>query len=413
MPWSGGVHGADILRAMLELITAGLTGRRRRPLFARLVALLLATLAGAARAEVLIVGPAGQPAAFAEALARARDGDTIEVLPGEYRGVVAVIPHRKLTIRGVGQRPVFVADGKAAEDKAIFVVKDGEVTIENLQFQGARVRDQNGAGIRFEKGRLLVNRCAFFDNENGLLTANFGDAELEIRDSEFARAPRVEGSLPHLLYVGRIARLTIVGSRFHRGFEGHLIKSRARESVITYNMIRDSGDGSASYEIDLPNGGAATILGNVVGQSPRTQNPVIVSYGAEGAQWDRNELVLAHNTLISEGWLPGWFVRVFRDRIPMAEEPLIVNNLLVGAGIFRLGAQGHFEGNWPLTLGMLRDVNTLAFELPPDSWLRGRAVDPRKVRGRDLAPRAEFEWPVGTRPIAPDHSRWSPGAYQR
>jgi hypothetical protein len=384
-------------------------------MFMRLVAILclLPAWLAPAHGETILVTPSGQPQAFAEALARARDGDVIEVLSGEYKGVVASIPHKKLTIRGMGQRPVFVADGKHAEGKAIFVVKDGEITIENIEFRGARVPDGNGAGIRFEKGRLRVVRSAFFDNQNGLLTANFEDAELEIVDSEFARAPRVEGSLPHLLYVGRIAKLTVRGSRFHRGYEGHLIKSRARESVITYNMIRDSSDGEASYEIDLPSGGVALVLGNVISQSHRSQNPVLVSYGAEGAKWDRNALVLAHNTLISEGFRPAWFVRVLRDRVPGLEPVLAVNNLLVGGGIFRLGLDAEFEGNWPATLGMLRDAATGAFELPPDSWLRGRAVDPRNVFGRDLAPRAEFEWPVGTREIPTDRARWSPGAYQR
>jgi hypothetical protein len=381
--------------------------------FRWLIGLAVGLLASSVGAETLIVGPAGQPAAFLQALARAQDGDVIELLPGEYRGVVAVIPHKRLTIRGAGERPVLVADGKVAAGKAIFVVSDGDVTIENLEFRGARAPDGNGAGIRFEKGKLHVRRCAFFDNENGLLTANFNDAELEIVDSEFARAPHREGSLPHLLYVGRIAKVTIRGSRFHRGFEGHLIKSRARESVITYNMIRDSGEGEASYEIDLPSGGVATILGNVIGQSPKSQNPVIVAYGAEGPAWDRNALYLSHNTLISEGWTPGWFLRVFRDHTPNIDEVVAVNNLIVGAGIFRLGASGHFEGNWPLTLGMLRDVTTGAFELPPDSWLRGRGIDPRNVNGRDLAPRAEFEWPVGTVEIPTDRARWSPGAYQR
>ena len=43
--------------------------------------------------------------------------------------------------------------------------------IENIEFRGVRVADRNGAGIRFETGRLHVLRCAFFDNENGLLAA--------------------------------------------------------------------------------------------------------------------------------------------------------------------------------------------------------------------------------------------------
>ena len=388
-----------------------------RSLTRGLLGTLLCALLPAAQAATLLVSPPGFGTGFVEALAQAQDGDVIEVLPGEYKGVVAVITQKKLTIRGSGpangKRPVFIADGKSAEGKAILVVREGDITIENLEFRGARVSDANGAGIRFEKGRLKVERCRFVDNQNGILTANFGDAELEIVDSEFSQAPHQVGILPHLLYVGRIGKLTVRGSRFHHGFEGHLIKSRARQNIIAYNMLRDGAAGEASYEVDLPVGGEALLIGNVIGQSPESQNPVLVSYGAEGSVWEKNALVLAHNTLIAEGWLPAWFVRVHRDRVRLLEEPLFVNNLVVGAGIFRLGASGEFTGNWPATLGMLLDVTTGGFELPPDSWLRGRGVDPRNVNGRDLAPRFEFEWPAGTRAISTDRERWSPGAYQR
>jgi hypothetical protein len=79
-----------------------------------------------------------------------------------------------------------------------------------------------------------VLRCRFVDNENGLLGANFADAEPDIADCVFANAPPMRGRLHHLLYVGRIARLSIVGTRFHQGFEGNLIKSRAAQSSIAY-----------------------------------------------------------------------------------------------------------------------------------------------------------------------------------
>ena len=66
-----------------------------------------ALLAGAVQAaETIIVGPGGTPGTFAEALGIAREGDTIAILPGEYRGDVAVIAHKRLTIRGIGRRPV-------------------------------------------------------------------------------------------------------------------------------------------------------------------------------------------------------------------------------------------------------------------------------------------------------------------
>lgn len=377
------------------------------------VAPAVALWGAAAAAATIVVGPEEKPGAFAEALDRAKDGDEIVVMPGTYKGAIGVIGHKRLTIRGEGKRPVFLFDGKVAEGRALWVVKDGHVRIENIEFRGARAPDGNGAGIRFEKGRLEVVRCAFFDNQHGLLTTNSRDAELVVAESEFARAPKEVGGLNHLLYVGTIRSFTLTGSRLHAGFEGHLVKSRARENHIVYNMIRDGSEGQASHEVDLPNGGRATLIGNVIGQSPRSQSPVLVSYGAEGSLWEENSLVLSHNTLISEGWRPAWFLRVHRDRVPDVREVLALNNLVVGSGIFELGARGTFKGNRPATLGMLADAAVLAFELPPDAWWRGKVPDPRVAFGRDLAPQAEFEWPAGVRALPPDRARWAPGAYQR
>ena len=74
----------------------------------------------------------------------------------------------------------------------------------------------------------------------GILTSNAADAELHVQDSEFGRAP-AGTSLPHLLYVGRIARFTLLGSRFSGGRNGHLVKSRARESTLRFDS-REIGE---------------------------------------------------------------------------------------------------------------------------------------------------------------------------
>lgn len=362
-------------------------------------------------AATLTVGPEGVPLSWSQALGQAQDGDTIDVLPGLYKGEVGVIGQRRLTVRGIGERPVFDADGRHAEGKAIWVVRDGDVTIENIEFRGSRVPDGNGAGIRFEKGRLTLRRCRFVDNQMGLLTANFGDAELRVVDSEFARAPHQVGSLPHLLYVGRIARFEISGSRFHQGFEGHLIKSRAQVNRIAYNLIVDGPAGGASYEIDLPNGGDAIVIGNLIQQSAATQNPAMVAYGAEGRVWPRNRLLMSHNTLVSDYPL-AWFLRSWPDKLGDDTEIRAVNNLTVGVGVFSLGSDGDFDGNWPTTASSLVDPALLDFELARDSWLRGRADDPRTLAGEEAVPTAEFVLPIGTRPLKPP-ATWSPGALQR
>jgi hypothetical protein len=387
---------------------------RRWSVQAALACLLVCTLvAPVAAQERLVVGPQGAPMALEDAVRVAKDGDVIELLPGDYRGGL-VLENRKLTLRGVGNKPPVVkGEAQPGSAKGLWTVRGGDVTIENIEFRAARSTEGSGAGVRQEGGKLTLNLCTFFDNEHGLFAANDEAAEVTITSSVFGMAPKVVGGLYHLLNVGRIAKLSISGSRFQQGFEGQLIKSRARVNDITYNVIHDGQRGGASYEIEIANGGLATILGNVLGQGAESQNPVVVAYGTEGRAWDKNALYLAHNTFIHYGWMPGWFLRVIRKNLPDNTEVFAINNLTVGSGLFSLGASGHFDGNRPATLGMLRDADTYAFELPPGSMWRSSGVDPRKVGGRDLSPKAEFKWPVGTEALAAGREQWAPGAFQR
>ena len=311
------------------------------------MALLQATLPAAA--ATLAVTP-GQ--GLAEALRRAADGDVIELAAGDYRGEVGVIEQKRLTLRGVlhdvGGRPVLHAAGRHAEGKAILVVRHGEVQIENIEFRGSRVPDGNGAGIRFERGRLTVLNCAFFDNQNGILTANTADAELTVRDSEFGQAPQGM-KLPHLLYVGSIARFTLSGSRLGGGARGHLVKSRARVSEVRNNQLVDGPGGQAAYELEFPNGGDVTVVGNVIGQSAGTSNPALVSYGVEGYGAGPHRLVLSDNTLVNRASRTAVFVRVRGASPPPSLR--VVDNHLYGPG--DPGAALPADGNRQLPLSAL------------------------------------------------------------
>ncbi len=315
------------------------------------LALLFIAAAGAAGAATWRVGAGGPLPTVAQALQQAADGDVIEVMPGTYFGDVAVITQRRLTIRGVGERPVFVANGQHAEGKAIWVVRDGAIHIENIEFRGARVPDGNGAGIRFERGQLSLLRCAFFDNEMGVLTANFGDATLRIEGSEFGQAPPHEGGLHHLLYVGRIAHFELTGSRFHQGHLGHLIKSRARVSLITANRIDDGPLGRASYEIDLPNGGLVRISDNTIARGPRPENATLVAFGAEGQAWPESALTVQGNTFVNPGPAAAHFVRVWPDKLPARTPVLLKNNRLRGPGRFLAGPGAVLQGNGTASAG--------------------------------------------------------------
>lgn len=285
------------------------------------------TLLGSAAAATLRVGPQEAIRTVAAASVRARDGDTVEIIAGTYRGDVAVWSQKRLTIRGIGGRPQMLAAGRSAEDKAIWVVRGEDIVIENVAFRGARVLHRNGAGIRLEEGRLTVRDCLFEDNEMGILTANRESISLVVENSEFAHGVLLTPRLSHLLYAGRIARLEVRGSYFHHGRIGHLLKSRARFNLVEYSRLTDEAGGEASYELDFPDGGVVILVGNLIRQSPTTQNGRIVSFGAEGLQHPDNALVLASNTLVDDLPLGGEFVHVWS---PEKVSVKAFNNLLIG-----------------------------------------------------------------------------------
>ena len=59
---------------------------------------------------------------------------------------------------------------------AIWVVRRGRVTVENINLIGARVPDRNGAGIRFEGVHLTVRRCLAHKNPDRLRRGANGPA---------------------------------------------------------------------------------------------------------------------------------------------------------------------------------------------------------------------------------------------
>lgn len=361
-------------------------------------------------AKVILVGPHELVKTIAEAARQAQDDDVVEILSGEYKGDVAVWVQKRLTIRGSGRRPVLYAEGKSAEEKAIWVFRNGVFTVSNIEFRGARVSSQNGAGIRFEKGKLKIADCVFFDNQIGILTANFSSAELIVEKSTFTQAPALDTALPHLLYVGKIALLRVTGSRFHGGKRGHLLKSRARVNDLRYNLLVDGQHGSASYEVDFPNGGDVTLVGNVLGQSVFTENRTMMAYGSEGNTWPVSRLRMVHNTLHSESVWPARFLQIFANNFDTLPEIMTRNNLLSGTGSFVENEAGHHSGNFFVGRLELGDPSTFDFTLSARSALRGK-VSPIEPDSEGLQPQFEH-WPPGQLATISVGSGWVPGALQ-
>lgn len=226
------------------------------------------------------VGPGRTLTTPSAAAAVARDGDTVLIDPATYSGDVAMWTQDDLTLRGDGGRAHLRADGNNAQGKAIWVIAGDRTIVDRIEFSGATVADRNGAGIRQEGTGLTVTRSWFHDNENGILTGADPESDVVIRRSRFFRNGAGDG-YSHNLYVGAVRSLRVVGSWLFDADTGHELKSRAATNTIIANRISD-GDATASYSIDLPNGGRSLVAGNVVVQGPRSENSALVSYGAEG-----------------------------------------------------------------------------------------------------------------------------------
>jgi Right handed beta helix region len=249
---------------------------------------LMIMVASIAQGEVLKVGAGERFKTPCQAINRAHLGDTIEIsADSPYVGDVCTINRDRLTLRGVGGRASIAAGGKSEGGKAIWVVSASDTTIENLEFSGAAVSDQNGAAIRLEGKNLTIRHCFFHDNEDGILAGDKPGSTVIIENSEFAHNGTTSGQT-HQIYVNHVAHLIVRGNYIHDTVTGHLVKSRATRTDVLYNRLTDE-NGTGSYEINIPNGGLVYIVGNLVQKSANAENEMMVAFGEEGIATGRGD----------------------------------------------------------------------------------------------------------------------------
>jgi Right handed beta helix region len=291
------------------LRNASLRRRRRAAAVAAALAVAAAAAIPGAGAAELVVGP-GMPFAMPSAAAAAvHDGDTVRIAGGVYRDCAVWKANRLRIVAVAGAEPH--VDGVACQGKALWIVRGRDVSIEGIRFSRAAVPARNGAGIFVADGTLTLRRVRFHDNENGILTANRRGIELTIEDSVFERNGKCEPQCAHGIYVGRGASLLrIFRSTFHEQRVGHHIKSRARRTEIVDCVIEDGPAGTASYAINIPDGGTAEIRGNRIEKGPRSDNPsAIVAIGEEGGDNPGLGYVVEGNRVRSDLPAPTIFVR--------------------------------------------------------------------------------------------------------
>lgn len=280
------------------------------------------------------------------------DGDTVNIEAGVYPSDVARWQANDLLLRGVGGFAHLESNGLSYGDKAIWVIQGDRNRVEWIEFSECVVPDHNGAGIRLEGLGLTVQHCHFHHNEMGILCGEYHPCTVRVEYTEFDHHGYGDG-YSHNVYIGNVDSLIFRFNYSHHADVGHELKSRAWVNVIEYNRIGNEADGTASREIDLPNGGQAYLIGNVIQQGLQSENNNMVGFGMEGLiNPGPQELYAVNNTLVNEKVNGSFF------QAPAGVFFKACNNVLAGGGTFMDAWPSSFD-----TLANLRtpDISSVGF----------------------------------------------------
>jgi hypothetical protein len=278
------------------------------------------------------VGPSHTYTMPSQVSALVQNGDTVDIDAGTYPSDVCRWQANNLLLRGAGGMAHLESNGLSWGDKAIWVIQGNNNHVEWIEFSECTSTSQNGAGIRYEGLNLTISHCYFHDNEDGILGGAFHPCTVIIEFSEFAYNGYGDG-YSHNLYIGNIDTLIFRYNYSHHCSVGHELKSRAYVNYILYNRLSNEASGTASREIDLPNGGLAVIIGNIIQQGLNGQNSNLVGYGLEGlSNPSPHNLYLVNNTLVNEKPV-GNFVNVAAGTNIYKS----YNNIFAGTGSFLSG----------------------------------------------------------------------------
>jgi hypothetical protein len=153
----------------------------------------------------------------------------------------------------------------------------------------------------------------------------------------------------------------------------------------------DEKSGNSSYAVDLPNGGLAFLVGNLIQQSEVTENSSIVSYGAEGMRNSSKELYLVNNTIVNNRHA-GIFIKASNNAAVFA-----YNNIFAGAGKVSNIAIVEKNNIAIEKLNIFRDPDNFDYELNASNEAIDSGVVVDNIEDYSLIPEFEYSHPTGKR----------------
>lgn len=349
---------------------------------------------------ILTVGKNGQFATPQEAYLAAQPGDIVEIdAASTYFGEAAMMfasGTNSITFRGVNGKAKMEVDDSVPlmKGKGIWVINAYDIVIENIEFTGATLEvDKNGAGIRLDPeagGKMQIRNCFFHHNDNGILGGYNRTLDLLIEHCEFCYNGYGDG-YSHNMYIGMAKSFTLRYSYTHHVDRGHLIKSRAFENYIEYNRIthEDTDEDFRPYNsnIDLPQGGKACIVGNLLHQGPKGRR-FMISFAKENQQNPGKTCYIVNNTIVNYS-TEGSFLHCPVEGYEMKA----VNNIFIGNAPLTAGqADWYLENN--LTADdpeLLVDVARYDYRLKDNNNKEPiKSIDPGVFNGYTLLPDKQY-----------------------
>ncbi len=200
--------------------------------------------------------------------------------------------------------------------KGFLSLGDGDYDFKNLEIswvhangwqgESAPESEQTGCGLRVNSNSrycMRMDGLYVHDCDQGL-QMGFGPGEVTLTNSELVNngGVYVGAGATHNAYIDEIWKFTAANVLTHRTINGHCLKNRAQNSILTKIRAYDGERGAASNQIDFANGGIHALSDSVIQKGPFAQNPNSVSFceDMQGDDFPVNSLTVSGTTFIND-----------------------------------------------------------------------------------------------------------------